>query len=256
MIRLIVFILGMLASRLATADSGALVIVGGGNTPPEAHRKLVEFGGGTQARVVIVPFASGQTNAGESSIVAFRPFKPQSIEVLPETNRLAARAALERATAIWFPGGEQQRLMDKLGALNLLELIRTRHAQGAAVGGTSAGAAVMSKTMIAGSGKKPDDPPLITTGLGLWPEVIVDQHFVKRGRESRLRRAVALHPQLTGVGIDEGTAVIVRAEVFEVLGSSTVTMIEAREAGAAPKMTVFSASQRFSFTNKQPATSP
>jgi cyanophycinase len=69
-------------------------------------------------------------------------------------------------------------------------------------------------------------------GIGLWPEVIVDQHFLKRQRVNRLIAAVLDHPSLVGVGIDEGTAVIVSGDDFEVLGRSSVVIIDARKAAA------------------------
>ena len=101
------------------------------------------------------------------------------------------------------------------------------------IGGTSAGAAVMSKVMITGTGDAKDGkvaPPL-GEGLGLWSGAIVDQHFVKRGRETRLRAAIQAHPELLGVGIDESTFVIVKGNEFEVGGKSTVLVLDARGGG-------------------------
>jgi cyanophycinase len=135
--------------------------------------------------------------------------------------------------------------MERLNQLELVKLIRERHARGMVAGGTSAGAAVMSKVMIAGDASKAGEPPLIAEGLGLWPEAIVDQHFVARGREPRLRVAVKMHPELLGVGIDEGTAVLVRGNDFEVIGGS-VTVIDARSQRDNPEKIVISAPQKFS----------
>jgi cyanophycinase len=215
----ILFLLEMLAVRASAVEPGPLLIVGGGNVPDEVSRKLVELGGGRDARVVVVPFASSLTNAGESTAEELRSLGAQSFEVLSGTNRTAAQAALKGATAVWFTGGDQSNLMIRLNELGLVELIRERHGRGMVAGGTSAGAAAMSKVMIAGW--KPGDLPLIGEGLGLWPEAIVDQHFVARGREPRLRLAVKMHPELLGVGIDEGTAVLLRGNDFEVIGRST-----------------------------------
>ena len=241
---LVLFAFGIAARQTWAIEAGPLLIVGGGNVPAEANRQFVELGGGRKARVVVVPFASSLTNAGESAAEELRSLGAQSVEVLSGTNWTAAHAALKRATAVWFTGGDQSSLMLRLNELGLVELIREHHGRGLVAGGTSAGAAVMSKLMIAGW--KSGDVPLIGEGLGLWPGAIVDQHFVARGREPRLRLAVQMHPELLGVGIDEGTAVLVRGNDFEVLGRSTVTVLDARGQRGQLEKIVISAPQKFS----------
>src|SRR4029078_12343215 len=105
----------------------------------------------------------------------------------------AARRAIEWATLIWMAGGDQNRFMKEIAGTGLDDLIRARHAAGVVIGGTSAGAAILSTVMLTGdadlksvtSGKT-----LTAPGLGLWPDVIVDQHFLTRQRGSRLISAV------------------------------------------------------------------
>ena len=99
---------------------------------------------------------------------------------------------------------------------------------------------------------------MIAKGLGLWPEVLIDQHFLKRERGNRLLSAVLDRPSLVGVGIDEGTAVIARDGAFEVIGKSSVVVIDARGAtvekpapgaavsGRGVKLAVLHAGQSFS----------
>src|SRR5688572_20391489 len=99
---LLLLTLGLYALQSAAAEPGPLLIVGGGNVPNEVFRRLVEFGGGENARVLVVPFASSLTNAGKSAAEELRSFGARSVEVLSATNRSAAQEALERATAIWF----------------------------------------------------------------------------------------------------------------------------------------------------------
>ena len=83
MIRIfLIFALGFLVLPASTAEPGPLVIVGGGSVPQEAHRRLVELGGGHEARVVVVPFASNRTNAGEGTVGDLRPFGARSVEIL------------------------------------------------------------------------------------------------------------------------------------------------------------------------------
>ena len=117
-----------------------------------------------------------------------------------------AKIQITKATGIWFSGGDQSRLMTALRGAGMTELIQQRHRAGVPIGGTSAGAAVMSKEMIIDApkvaGLLAGNTPM-GTGLGLAPEMIVDQHFVKRGRMSRLLSAVLDHEDLLGVGIDE-----------------------------------------------------
>ena len=113
------------------------------------------------------------------------------------------------------------------------DAIRARYRDGALVGGTSAGAAVMSASMITGEADLQSITAAKTElkpGLGLWPEVIVDQHFLKRQRNNRLISAVLDHPELVGVGVDETTAVFVTGREFEVLGKNSVVVIDARKA--------------------------
>jgi cyanophycinase len=161
-----------------------------------------------------------EAGAGEAGKVSFE-------------DRAAAAATLRRATLIWMPGGDQTRFMKAIDGTGLDEIIRDRYAHGAVVGGTSAGAAIMSTAMITGdadlqsltSGRTAIEP-----GLGLWPEVIVDQHFLKRQRVNRLISAVLDRPTLVGVGIDESTAVIVHGSTFEVIGRSSVVVIDPRGA--------------------------
>jgi cyanophycinase len=116
-------------------------------------------------------------------------------------------------------------------------LIRERYVAGAVVGGTSAGAAVMSDLMITGEADLTGvgrGATKLAPGLGLWPGVIVDQHFLKRQRFNRLFAAVLDQPDHVGVGIDEETAVIVSAGRWEVIGRSQVLVLDARKARNAP----------------------
>jgi cyanophycinase len=222
------------AARAAENPSparGTLVVIGGGTIPAEIRQRTAELAGGPTAKAVVIPFASQGSAAGENSAQPLREVGLTNVTVLTTNDTGAACAALKDADLIWLGGGEQERLVSTLRRLDLIESIRIRHAQGAVVAGTSAGAAAMSRVMIAGGGKSPDEPPRITEGLGLWPEVMVDQHFAERSRAPRLRRAVALHPDLTAVGIDESTAAVVRGGEFEVIGRNNVRVIRARTSG-------------------------
>src|SRR3954452_15174266 len=142
-----------------------------------------------------------------------------------------ARAELvKQARLIFFTGGGQLRITSSFGGSRLCELMRSRHAEGLPIAGTSAGASVMSETMLV-SGPSDDshrvgDTLRMAPGLGLMREFVVDQHFAQRGRLSRLLGAVAQNPRLLGVGIDENTAILAReGESFEVIGVGAVYVI-------------------------------
>ena len=151
----------------------------------------------------------------------------------------ATAQQLEAFSGYWFLGGDQNRLAATLLGTRALDVIERRYQEGAVVGGTSAGAAVMTSEMLTGrqSNERGDSPPIargaidLGKGFGFLPDAIVDQHFLKRARYNRLLSAVLDRPQLIGVGIDEETALLVRPDGrWEVLGKSYVKVIDARGA--------------------------
>jgi cyanophycinase len=135
--------------------------------------------------------------------------------------------------------------MSALTEGKLVDAIRERFRQGATVGGTSAGAAVMSQIMLTGLPKVQGVARTVETiGLGLWPDVIVDQHFIRRNRSPRLLDAVLHHPEKLGIGIDESAAVVVQGRCFEVIGHSKVVVLDARRAVKAAAQTAGSAAAK------------
>ena len=218
---------------------GALLLVGGGGTTQEIVDAALRLAGGAdKARVLIIPHASSAPDAGQSSEQFWREHGSKIVSVLDLSDRTTAREAIARADFIWMPGGVQSRLVDALREADMIEPIRERFIAGAVVGGTSAGCAAATGTMILRDGEGPSLRGGATPtgpGLGLWPEAIVDQHFVKRGRLERLITAVLDQPRLLGVGVDEQTAVIVRETSIEALGAGQVVIVDARKAKAESK---------------------
>jgi cyanophycinase len=161
-----------------------------------------------------------------------------------DTDSIAARLA--RATGIWFGGGDQNRLARVIRGTALERAIHARHAAGAVVGGTSAGAAVLSAVMITGDerrpgGARPDssnanitidrDNVVTAPGFGLVRDVVIDQHFVRRRRHNRLLSLVLEQPPHLGAGIDESTALVIEADgSWRVSGESVVVVYDARAA--------------------------
>ncbi len=241
--------LGPPAENASRVESkGYLLIVGGGGTTADMYKSALDhIPKGEAAKVVIFPQASELPDTGESAAAAWREngVEPGNVRVVADVKKDEAGAleAVKWATIIWFPGGVQKRLMEALGA-QLPPAIRKRYQEGAVIGGTSAGAAVMSGKMITGEyvgdtgdegvpGNVLAETVRTEDGLGLIDWAIVDQHFFKRRRFNRLLSCVLdNHKKLIGIGIDERTAILVHGTSFKVIGESTVLVIDARKADA------------------------
>lgn len=210
--------------------SGSLMICGGGVLPSSLIERFIELGGGPNARVVVITSASYIADTDSHARLSgwfdrLADNHVASVDILHTRSREEADSrefsqVLESATAVWFVGGNQNFLSQAYFGTKTEERLHGVLARGGVIGGTSAGAAIMSRHMIA-DGKT---EPIMSTGLGFLPGTVVDQHFRKRSRQDRLMRALQLRPGTVGFGIDEGTALIVRGRTLEVLGESDVCM--------------------------------
>ncbi|HEX9918112.1 MAG TPA: cyanophycinase, partial [Pyrinomonadaceae bacterium] len=205
----------------------------------------------------------------------FRRLGAKSVRVIDVSARSDASdkkllATLEQATGIFFTGGDQLHVTSLIGGSEMDLLLHRLYEQGVIIGGTSAGAAMMSNSMfVRGSGE--ENPRLETLQLGPGVEFLlggmIDTHFSQRGRHGRLISAVAQYPHDLGIGIDENTALVVRDGTFEVIGEGAVTVIDAgaltytnvpdleRDEGLALyniKLHVLPAGHRFSLSERQP----
>lgn len=218
----------------AAVAKGRLLAVGGGGTTDAIVARALELAGGPKTRMLIVPQASGAEDAGSSSATFWREKGAQDVRVLDLADPAKAKADIASADFVWMPGGDQNRLMKSLREAGVVDAIRDRYRAGALVGGTSAGAAVLSKVMIVGG----DTADLTSVraagtetaeGLALWADAIVDQHFMKRQRFNRLMSAVLDRPDLVGVGVDERTGVVLHPDgSCEVVGDGSVLVLDAR----------------------------
>lgn len=235
---------------------GHLLIVGGGSQPPALVSRFVELAGGPgRARIAVVPMASAEAEeGGREKAEQLRGLGAETV-VLNLTRAQAmgdsAVRLLDGVTGVWFNGGDQSRLTAVLLGTPVLDAIHRRYREGAVIGGTSAGAAIMSDSMLTGNqvaagedtiGYHGDEYPRVARGtievvrgLGFLPGTIVDQHFLRRERQNRLLSVVLERPAMLGVGIDESTAVVVRPDGWwEVIGASGVLVMDAREAQVTP----------------------
>jgi cyanophycinase len=207
-------------ARERSDRTGALLLVGGGTTTQAVKRRFLELAGGRGAHLVVIPSASALPEAGEMS----RRFWAQEgvpVLVLHTTNRAEADAPgfcrpLRRATGVWIPGGDQARFMALYGGTQVEREIIALYRRGGVIGGTSAGASVASRVMPDEEGEG--------RGLGLLDGVIVDQHFNTRARLGRLLHLLGNHPDQLGLGLDEGTGVVIRAGTLTVVGEGTVSL--------------------------------
>lgn len=209
--------------------AGGLVIVGGGGTPDDVRSAFVELAGAAEGRLVVIPTASEyaeKPDAEQYYLEDWRPAGFRSLRLLHAPDRATSGSepfleALREATAVWFSGGDQAVLAERFLDTPVEAELQALLERGGAIGGTSAGAAIQTRVMIA-DGK---DVPVMARGFDLLPRGIADQHFLARERQPRLRIAVRQNPGCVGWGIDERTALVVRREGLSVLGESSVTQI-------------------------------
>ncbi|WP_462417582.1 cyanophycinase [Kytococcus sp. Marseille-QA3725] len=196
-----------------------LLIVGGAEDRKDmmkVHRRFVALAGGREARVVVVPTASSfHREAGETYATLFDRLGAVSTEIVSPADRRDAHEdhwveTLDAATGIFLTGGNQLKLSQFLVGTPVGDALVRAHERGAVIGGTSAGASILSRHMIS-DGEEALTPrqgaSKVSQGLDLVPDVILDQHFEQRGRHGRLMAMVAVSPALMGLGIDEDTAV-------------------------------------------------
>lgn len=199
---------------------------------------LMEFlrrAGGRKARILILPQASARRDTGREYVELFKNFGAKEAVSLEFRQRAEAGASeqvklLRKATGIFFSGGTQMRIATIMGGTPLEAELQAAYRRGCIVGGTSAGASILSKTMIAyGRGGPTPRERIVqfSAGLGFTDRFVFDQHFRQRDRLGRLIYAVSSHPGIVGVGIDEDTAAIVEDDArLMVVGSGAVTIVD------------------------------
>ncbi len=212
------------ASALVLKNPGSLVIVGGGQLPPTVASKFLELAGGKRARLVVIPTAHKLADRPQpsASYLFWKSLGPASVQQLHTRDRKEANdpdfvKPLQDATGVWLGGGDQSKLTEAYLGTAVLRELRKVLERGGVVGGTSAGASVMSGLMITGGTVKAS----LDSGFGLVPGVVVDQHFTNRNRMGRLLSVLADHPDLVGLGLDESTAAVFHGSSVGVIGEAS-----------------------------------
>jgi cyanophycinase len=221
-----------------------LVICGGGGLPEPVRQTFIELAGGPQAKIVVIPTASGDADGPAAVLAEFlEPWtKPggAAATLLHTRSRVKAdepgfARPLDEATGVWFSGGDQSRVTGVYLGTAVERALRSVLSRGGVIGGTSAGAALMSRVMITGG----QDKATVGTGFGFLPGVVVDQHALRRNRVNRLLGVLAEHPDLVGVAVDEATALVVRQGRWQVVGTSYVVVCRLPGGGKPMRFDVF-----------------
>ncbi len=229
-------------ARVREGDKRGWIVPIGGAEQKEGHpdilARFVELCGAGDADIVVIPTASRREDTGERYAQVFGDLGAARVTTLDfdtrrdasEANRLAR---LREASGIFFTGGNQLRIATMIGGTPIARLVRERNAAGVPVGGTSAGASILSDHMIVcGSegGTPTGNSVRLGPGLGLTNRIVIDQHFRQRDRFGRLLAALAYNPFEIGLGLDEDTAAFIGPDdVLEVVGSGSVTVVDASE---------------------------
>lgn len=226
------------SAAVAGPAQGTLFIAGGGVLDTDLIARFVQLAGGDQARIVVIPTAATQDTFPETwaGLRMFREAGVTDITVLHTRSRDEANAAdftapLRRATGVWISGGRQWRLADAYLDTRTVAEIHDVAARGGVVGGTSAGASIQASYMVRGAVESNSIvmAPGYETGFGLLRDAAIDQHLTARGRQDDLLSVVERHRALLGIGVDEGTALIVAGDRAEVAGRGRVAFYNAAD---------------------------
>lgn len=230
-------------AAVATASGpakGSLVIVGGGAIGDDIWTRFIELAGGKEARIVFVPTAAedGGWDA-DKSVEAFRKRGAKEVVFLHTRDPKKADTdefiePLKSATGVWFGGGRQWRIADAYLGTKTQRAFESVLERGGVIGGTSAGATIQGSFLVRGDTK--GNELLIgdhIRGFGYLRNVAIDQHLLRRNRQFDLISVIEAHPELLGIGIDEGTAVVVQGNTFEVIGPSYVAIYDGQKWKAA-----------------------
>lgn len=198
---------------------------------------VVREAGGHQARIVVIPTASSiPKEVGDNYLSAFDLLGCKHVDVIhiqdrDDSDNKSFIKLVEEADCVMFSGGDQSNIVNRIGGTRMHEIILERYRkEDFVIAGTSAGAMCMSSEMIAG-GNITDalfkGSVRMRDGMGFIPELIIDSHFIQRGRFGRLAEAVAKFPNLIGVGLAEDTGVIIKnCNDFKVIGSGMVVIFD------------------------------
>ena len=215
-------------------EKGSLLIVGGGMVGPDIMESFIDLAGGPDAPIVVIPTAGGGASYDEFwwGLRMFRDAGITNITLLhtydPEVaNSPGFADPIDQARAVWFAGGRQWRLADAYLDTEVHRALERLLARGGLIAGSSAGATIQGSYLARGDTQT--NTIMMgdhTVGMGFLKNSAIDQHLLERNRQFDLIEVIEAHPELLGIGIDEGTAVVVAGDQFRVIGKSYVAIYD------------------------------
>lgn len=207
--------------------NGSLVVVGGGNMGPEVMRRFIELAGGPDAPIVVIPTAGEDSVYPDnwSGLNGLKAAGATHLTVRHTKDRRIAEsdsfvAPIHEARGVWLPGGRQWRLVDSYLGTRTEKELHAVLARGGVVGGSSAGASILASYLVRGA--RANNTEMMAkgyeVGFGFLRGMAIDQHIVARGRQDDLQQVITAHPTLLGIGLDEGTALIVQRDHGTIIG--------------------------------------
>lgn len=256
----LVFGLMVFAATLATANE-RLVLVGGGDVSRSAVQQFSNWGGGKKAHVLVVSWATEDPEGAYTLFVEslkklgqeipefYEPAViPRGVNPIQERDQFLTQ--LNRSTAVFFTGGDQNVLMKRLRSDSaFIPAITKAYKSGIVFGGSSAGTAIMTETMLTGNGdftKIHTSAVETAEGLGLLSGFLVDQHFIKRQRQNRILSLLLKGKETFAIGIDEDNAVSIEDSRFvKVLGKGLVMTLLKENAPNLFKLQIYGEGEQF-----------
>ncbi len=211
-------------------------MAGGGELDREIWERFIRLAGGQEARIVVIPTAAPDDDLpdGWRGYPALLAAGTRDLVILHTRDRDQAGdesfvEPLRRATGVWLPGGRPWRLVDAYLHTPVHRELFALLERGGVVGGTSAGASILASVLLRGdrTTNRVVFSPEYPEGFGFLERAAVDQHLSARGREADLWEVLHLRPDLLGIGLDEGTALVVQGDRAEVVGGGEVLFYDA-----------------------------
>ncbi len=213
---------------------GTLVIVGGGLKSESILKRFLDLAGGPEASLVIIPTAGESDDLSDyaGDVRELTDAGARHVKVVHTRDRKVADteafvAPLREARGVWFPGGRHWRLADAYLRTRTQAALRDVLARGGVIGGTSAGATILGSFMVRGDTR--GNAMMVgdhVEGMGFLKNVTIDQHVLRRNRQFDLIPVIESHPELLGIGLDEDTAIVVRGDRFDVMGTGYVAIYD------------------------------
>jgi cyanophycinase len=202
--------------------------------------RVVKESGGIHAKIVVIPTASSIPDEVIGNyIIAFSKLGCTDVNILDIRKRDQSEEPeniqlIKSADCVMFSGGDQSKITDKIGGSTIHKILMERFKnESIVIAGTSAGAMCMSEEMIKGGSSTESffkGAVGMAKGMGFIPKLIIDSHFITRGRFGRLAEAVARYPKLIGIGLAEDTGLVIKnCNDFEVIGSGMVILFDANK---------------------------